>query len=299
MKRNTNFEFFIISLTAFSVFLILLQFFYDPLGQALVAVFVFDFIVSIILAFDFAIRTKKSKKGYKYFLTHLYEIPAFIPLYTLTLLEANTVYGAGLKSLRLIQIFRFMHVLSRTLIIMDEIRNRLLYIVLLSVITVTAGAFTMYVVEHNAPGSKITNLGDAVWWAVVTVTTVGYGDVYPVTFEGRIIATVVMIIGIAILGILISTLGAQFIESKMKSQRRKDENNIKLLIKDKIDRLEGLQSEEIVTLLNLISNLHGELKNNSNSIQKEGSSCIQCNNINPQAAIYCSRCGNKLTTGNP
>jgi len=59
MKRNTNFEFFIISLTVFSVFLILFQYFYDPLGQVLVAVFVFDFIVSIILAFDFAIRIKR------------------------------------------------------------------------------------------------------------------------------------------------------------------------------------------------------------------------------------------------
>jgi voltage-gated potassium channel len=299
MKRNTNFEFFIISLTAFSVFLILFQYFYDPLGKVLVAVFVFDFIVSIILASDFAIRIERSKKGYKYFLTHLYEIPAFIPLYTLTLLEANSVYGAGLKSLRLIQIFKFMHILSRTLIIMDEIRNRLLYIVLLSMITVTAGAFTMYVVEHNAPSSKITNLGDAVWWAVVTVTTVGYGDVYPVTFEGKIIATAVMVIGIAILGILISTLGAQFIESKIKNQRRKNENNIKLMIKDKIDRLEGLQSEEIVTLLNLISNLHGELNNSTNSIQEHRLPCVKCNNINPQTAIYCSRCGNKLTTGNP
>jgi voltage-gated potassium channel len=84
----------------------------------------------------------------------------------------------------------------------------------------------------------------------------------------------------------------------MKSQRRKDENNIKLLIKDKIDRLEGLQSEEIVTLLNLISNLHGELKNN-NITPKEGSSYIKCNNINPQTAIYCNKCGNKVTTGNP
>ncbi|MBA2268095.1 MAG: hypothetical protein H0W19_07135, partial [Nitrosopumilus sp.] len=174
MKRNTNFEFFIISLTGFSVFLILFQYFYDPLGQVLIAVFVFDFIVSIILAFDFAIRIKKSKQGYKYFLTHLYEIPALIPLYTLTLLEANTAYGAGFKSLRLIQIFKFMYILSRTMIMMDEIRNRLVYVVLLSMITVTAGAFTIYVVEHNAPDSKITNLGDAFWWAVVTVTTVGY-----------------------------------------------------------------------------------------------------------------------------
>jgi len=298
MKRNTNFEFFIISLTGFSVFLILFQYFYDPLGQVLIAVFVFDFIVSIILAFDFAIRIKKSKQGYKYFLTHLYEIPALIPLYALTLLEASTVYGAGLKSLRLIQIFRFMHILSRTMIMMDEIRNRLVYVVLLSMITVTAGAFTMYVVEHNAPDSKITNLGDAFWWAVVTVTTVGYGDVYPVTLEGRVIASVIMVIGIAILGILISTLGAQFLESRMKNQRRKEENNIKVMIKDKIDKLEGMQSEEIVTLLNLISKLHGELKNTNNG-QKEGSPCVKCNNINPQKAIYCNRCGNQITTDNP
>ncbi len=106
--------------------------------------------------------------------------------------------------------------------------------------TVTAGALTVYVVEHNVPDSRITTLEDAFWWAVVTVTTVGYGDIYPITFEGRIIASIIMIIGIAILGILISTIGAQCIESKLKNQRRKEENNIKLMIKDKIDRLEGL-----------------------------------------------------------
>ncbi len=298
MKRNTNYEFLIISLTGFSVFLILFQFYYDPLGQVLTAVFVFDFIVSVILAVDFAIRIKKSKQRYKYFMTHLYELPALIPLYALSLLEANTIYGAGLKSLRLIPIFRFMHILSRTLIMMDEIKNRLLYVVFLSVITVTAGAFTMYVVEHNVPDSRITNFGDAFWWAVVTVTTVGYGDVYPITVEGRIIASIIMVIGIAILSILISTIGAQFLESKLKNQRRREENNIKVLIKDKIDRLEGLQSEEIVTLLNLISNLHGELKN-SNTSQLQGFPCFKCNNINPQTAIYCNRCGINLTTGNP
>ncbi|MDN5846262.1 MAG: zinc ribbon domain-containing protein [Candidatus Nitrosocosmicus sp.] len=83
----------------------------------------------------------------------------------------------------------------------------------------------------------------------------------------------------------------------MRNQREKEENNIKIMIKDKIDRLEGLQNEEIVTLLNLISNLHGEPKN-SNSSQKIGSPCSKCNNINPQTAIYCNRCGSKITTGN-
>src|SRR5690606_24324534 len=143
----------------------------------------------------------------------------------------------------------------------------------------------------------ITNLDDAFWWAIVTVTTVGYGDIYPVTFEGRVIATVVMIIGIAILGILISTLGAQLIESRIKRQSKKEENNIKELIKNKIDKIEGLQSEEIVTLLNMISSLHCEL--NRDLSKEQGVECPECNNINPDNAVYCYRCGNKLTTGNP
>ncbi|MDN5846260.1 MAG: hypothetical protein L0H53_08310 [Candidatus Nitrosocosmicus sp.] len=62
MKRNTGYEFFIISLTGFSVFLILFQYYYDPLGQALIALFIFDFIVSIILAVDFVVRIKSQNK---------------------------------------------------------------------------------------------------------------------------------------------------------------------------------------------------------------------------------------------
>ena len=70
----------------------------------------------------------------------------------------------------------------------------------------------------------------------------------------------------------------KFIEAKIKDQRRREEHSIKGLIKDKIDRLEVLQSEEIVTLLNLISNLHGELKNGKSN-QNQSLPCVKCNNI--------------------
>jgi len=73
----------------------------------------------------------------------------------------------------------------------------------------------IYLIEHGVEGTKITNLGDAFWWAIVTVTTMGYGDVYPITAEGKVIAALLMIVGIAILGILISTLGAGLIESRL------------------------------------------------------------------------------------
>jgi voltage-gated potassium channel len=86
-------------------------------------------------------------------------------------------------------------------------------------------------------GTKITNLGDVFWWAIITVTTVGYGDVYPITVEGRVIAAFLMIVGIAILGILISTLGAGLIESRLKPRPKPGEDT-KNKIKEGIDILE-------------------------------------------------------------
>ena len=81
---------------------------------------------------------------------------------------------------------------------------------------ITIGAVCEYMVESSAQGTRIHNLGDAFWWAIVTVSTVRYGDIYPVTFEGRIVAAVLMFVGIAILGILISTLGGSITRIKVE-----------------------------------------------------------------------------------
>lgn len=61
---------------------------------------------------------------------------------------------------------------------------------------------------EQGQNDNISNLGDAVWWAIVTMTTVGYGDVYPVTGEGRIAAGILMILGIAFFSFLTATLTA-------------------------------------------------------------------------------------------
>ena len=60
------------------------------------------------------------------------------------------------------------------------------------------GGIGVYLTEHGHPGANITNLGDALWWAVVTIATVGYGDYYPVTAVGRVIAVFIMLGGIGI-----------------------------------------------------------------------------------------------------
>ena len=123
------------------------------------------------------------------------------------------------------------------------------------------------------------------WWSIATVTTVGYGDVYPVTAEGKVIASMLMIMGIMVLGLFISTLGTSLIETRLaktkKNQnminlrgddnsdgKQKDGNSsnntmvkqsrkrTKLLIKNKIDFLETLREDEVDMLIGLIKTIY-------------------------------------------
>jgi voltage-gated potassium channel len=76
---------------------------------------------------------------------------------------------------------------------------------------VFVSAFLMWHVEYNAPGATITTFRYALWWAVVTTTTVGYGDDTPVTVEGRLIAAAVMVAGIGLIGTVSATVAAWFV----------------------------------------------------------------------------------------
>lgn len=70
----------------------------------------------------------------------------------------------------------------------------------------------VYEAEHNAPGANITNFGDALWWAFVTVTTIGYGDYFPVTLEGRAIAVLLMLSGLALVSVITVSFASWFLE---------------------------------------------------------------------------------------
>jgi voltage-gated potassium channel len=74
------------------------------------------------------------------------------------------------------------------------------------------GALASLDAEQNTAGSNIRNFGDALWWAIVTITTVGYGDHYPITLLGRAVAVGLMIGGITLLGVITAALASWLIE---------------------------------------------------------------------------------------
>ena len=117
-----------------------------------------------------------------------------------------------LRPLRLLRLITLLRALNRAG--GRALRGRILMYVLASAgILSYAAALAVLDIERTDSDANITSLGDALWWAMTTITTVGYGDHYPVTDTGRLIAAALMIGGIAVLGVVTASLASWLVES--------------------------------------------------------------------------------------
>jgi voltage-gated potassium channel len=95
----------------------------------------------------------------------------------------------------------------------DDLRGRVgTYLIATVSLLSFVAALGVYEAERDAPAASITTFGDALWWVLTTITTVGYGDRYPVTVEGRLVAAGLMIAGIAVLGTVTAAIATWFLE---------------------------------------------------------------------------------------
>jgi voltage-gated potassium channel len=123
-----------------------------------------------------------------------------------------------LRPLRLARLARLARVGALAGVVSRRSRGRLhvevaVQVVLVAAIIVFVGAVGIFDVERNAPGSNIRTFPDALWWAAATVTTVGYGDKFPITGQGRLIGIAVMITGIAVLGVVTASVASWFVDN--------------------------------------------------------------------------------------
>ena len=126
------------------------------------------------------------------------------------------------RALRVLELFRQVPYLRRrsgaavrTNIVVFALSYAIVFVYFIALATLAA--------ERSAPGATITSFGEAIWWAIVTVATVGYGDAYPITVPGRIYAVVLMAGGVAIVGTASATI-ISLINERIGSTRRRHDD---------------------------------------------------------------------------
>lgn len=133
--------------------------------------------------------------------------------------------------------------------------NRIIYVFIAAGLIILVGTFLMYSVESNVPNSEIKTLLDALWWCVATVTTVGYGDVVPVSNTGRIVALFYMFFGISMIAILMSVITNTFYKRKFEKQESEQkEQEVTYLKNELLRRLSDLEEKQ-AKCIELISHL--------------------------------------------
>ena len=157
-------------------------------------------------AVDFAARLWLAERRVQYAARHWYDVALIVlPM---------------LRPLRLLRLLALARVLNRSAA--SSLVGRVsTYVAGVAALALFLGAIAVLDAEQDAADANITSFGDALWWASTTVTTVGYGDRYPVTTEGRLIAVALMIVGIAVVGAVTASVATWMIG---QVQRANDES---------------------------------------------------------------------------
>ncbi len=125
--------------------------------------------------------------------------------------------------------------------------RKTIYLFIAAGLIILLGTFVMYGVESQVPNSKIKTLLDALWWCVATVTTVGYGDIVPVSNIGRVVALFFMFFGISMIAILLSVITNTFykrrFEKEEKERREEQLNYLKNQLMERLSEIEQKQSK--------------------------------------------------------
>lgn len=191
-----------------------------------------DYLFSLIFLADFFICLNLSQDRRSYlkwgWLDLLGAVPGF-PLLRITRLRRLASISRHLR------MDKYQDVLLE--IRQKRARSILQITLFIALVVLLAVSIVIMDVESSSPGANIKTAEDAIWWAFVTITTVGYGDHYPVTTLGRLLAALLMTVGVGLFGVFTSYMASIFLSPKDQSQA-----DIQTLT-DKIERIEKLLEE--------------------------------------------------------
>lgn len=245
-------------LTIASIIIVFATYLYPLSENQLWTLYIFDLFVTAILAVDFYYRIKESDNRLKYVIAHWYEFPALIPLIVFGYADMSPVIQQTIRTTRFIALFRLIRLYNLALMMKG---SEIVLLASLAVVTIIFGGFGFYIseVQSSDRHANVKNLNDAVWLALETMTTVAYGEFYPVTPLGRVISAILQFSAIGIIWTVIALITSKFVEKKIKPTKVGIVEETKSMIKEKIDDIENLNKTEIEALIRMIRSLNNRV----------------------------------------
>lgn len=168
----------------------------------------------------------------------LIDLMAILPFYLPFLVVLDLRFIRALRLLRLLRVFKLsrysdsMSMLGR---IIKSRREDLLITIFIIAIALIISSSCMYYAEHEAQPEKFDSIPNAMYWGVITLATVGYGDIYPVTPLGKIFSAVIALAGVAMFALPAGIIGSSFIEERQKMRDKAMEKEIENDIEHRLE----------------------------------------------------------------
>ena len=179
-----------------------------------VAIFTVEYLIRIWVS-DKTKEDKRERLNFAFSTLGIIDLIAIIPFYLPFIFPFDLRIVRILRLFRLLRVFklsRYSKSLKTMKYIFKETKTELSMTLFVIFVLMILSSTLMYYIEHDEQPEQFASIGDALWWSVVTLTTVGYGDVYPITSLGKFLSGIIALIGIGFVALPTGIISSAFIE---------------------------------------------------------------------------------------
>ncbi|WP_299311430.1 ion transporter [uncultured Aquimarina sp.] len=235
--QNENFTKFIYSVIILNVICLILEsykFLYVNYHRVFMII---EYISIIIFTIEYVARIwvsnldkRKDNQNYSNRIQYIFSGYGIIDIVSILPFYLPLFIPFDLRVIRILRLFRLVRILKigrysksiKTIgIIIKEARPELTITLFVAFILLTLSSTLIFYVENQAQPDKFSNIGEAFWWSVATLTTVGYGDVYPVTSLGKFLSAIIALTGIGFIALPTGIISSAFIEKVKRDKEEK------------------------------------------------------------------------------
>jgi len=224
-RQGRYFDAIIQFLIIASLVALTIETFPDNSEQTQRVLYYFEYFCVIVFSIEYVLRIYIAEKPFKYIFSFygVIDLLAVLPFYLTSVFDLRALRAFRIfRIFRMFKLIRYNKALRRFHIAYGLIKEELVLFLMLTFIFLFLASAGIYYFEHEAQPEYFSSIVDSGWWAAVTLTTVGYGDVYPITGGGKIFTLFILLIGVGII-----TIPAGLIASALSKARKIQEENLK------------------------------------------------------------------------